>query len=146
MRHSESGNRNSALWAGPPEVLVSEQQIKSYKDLRVWQAAMEIVEHCYRLTAKFPRDEVYGITSQLRRAAVSVPSNIAEGYGRDSTGSYVQFLKIAQGSLKELETLLLVAERVAVAPPGSTDTLLDQCDAAGRMLNGLIRSLRRDEN
>jgi four helix bundle protein len=125
---------------------MNEPQIKFYKDLRVWNEAMNIVEQCYMLTAKFPRDEIYGLTSQLRRAAVSVPANIAEGYGRENTGSYVQFLKIAQGSLKEVETLLLVSERIKVASSGSTSTLLDQCDVAGRMLNGLIRSLRRDES
>jgi four helix bundle protein len=146
MRQSELGNRNSALAVVPHEVSMGEQQIKSYRDLRVWHEAMDIVEQCYRLTAKFPRDEVYGLTSQLRRAAVSVAANIAEGYGRENTGSYVQFLKIAQGSLKEVETLLLVAERVVVAPAGSTEPLLAKCDVAGRMLNGLIRSLQREDS
>jgi len=87
-------------------------EINSYRDLKVWQDAMVIAERAYRLTARFPKEEVYGMTSQIRRAAVSVAANIAEGHGRDHSGSFVQFLRIAQGSLKELETHLLLALRV----------------------------------
>jgi four helix bundle protein len=121
-----------------------EPLIRSYRDLRVWQMAIDLVQQCYRLSTKFPRDEIYGLTSQIRRAAVSVAANIAEGYGRDNTGSYVYHLKIAQGSLIELETLLIVAEKVEVIPAGASTLHLSQCDNVGRMLNGLIRSLQKD--
>jgi four helix bundle protein len=116
--------------------------IESYRDLRVWQEAMVFAEACYRLTASFPRDEIFGLTAQIRRACVSVAANIAEGYGRDSTGTYAQFLRIAQGSLKELETHLL-SHRLGLAKPEATDRLLESCDALGRMLRSLIRSIDR---
>src|SRR5215207_5514750 len=101
--------------------------IQSYRDLRVWQDAMGLAEACYRLTASFPRDELFGLTSQVRRAATSIPANIAEGYGRNSKGAYTQFLKIAQGSLKELETHLLLAERLNLASTEATEPLLSSC-------------------
>jgi four helix bundle protein len=85
--------------------------IISYRDLVVWQEAMNLAEATYRLTATFPREEVYGLTAQSRRSAASVPANVAEGYGRDSKGAYVQHLRIAQGSLKELETHLMLSQR-----------------------------------
>ena len=119
--------------------------IESYRDLRVWQEAMDLAEACYRLTAKFPREEAYGLTSQIRRAVVSIPANIAEGYGRNSRGAYVQFLRIAQGSLKELETHILIAGRLELADPQSSDAALAACDAIGRMLLGLIRQLERTD-
>ena len=73
-----------------------ENGIRSYQDLEVWQMPMTLAEDCYRCTAEFPRDEIYGMTAQIRRAAVSIPANIAEGYGRDQTGSFIQFLRIAK--------------------------------------------------
>ncbi len=79
-------------------------QIRSYRDLRVWQAAMELVTEVYQISKAFPRDELYALTSQLRRCAVSIPSNVAEGYGRNSTSDYVRFLRMAMGSLYELQT------------------------------------------
>jgi four helix bundle protein len=117
--------------------------IESYRDLRVWRVAMDLAETCYRLTAKFPRDELFGMTAQVRRASVSIPANIAEGYGRNSKGAYGQFLKIAQGSLKELETHLLLAERVGLATDDATAPILASCDSLGRMLRSLIRSIER---
>src|SRR6187200_2383107 len=90
----------------------SEKGIRSYKDLDVWQKSMALAEGCYRVTSQFPRDEIYGMTAQMRRAAVSIPANIAEGYGRDQTGPFIQFLRIAQGSARELETHLILAERI----------------------------------
>jgi len=86
--------------------------IRSYRDLHVWQRAVELVEEIYRVSARFPDDERYGLTSQIRKAAVSVPSNIAEGYGRRRTGHYVHHLDIANGSLKEVETQLIIAGRL----------------------------------
>ena len=86
--------------------------VKDYRDLIVWQKAMDLVEAIYRTTATFPREEIYGLTSQLRRAAVSIPSNIAEGNGRNTTRDYVHFLGMAYGSVKEVETQVLIAERL----------------------------------
>ena len=121
----------------------TDEGIQSYKDLRVWREAMDPAEACYRLFVRFPRDEAYGLTSQVRRSAVSVPANIAEGYGRENRGSYVQFSKVAQGSLKELETHVMLATRISVASAEAAKPVLDQCEAVGKMLNGLIRSLQR---
>ena len=104
-----------------------------------------IAERVYRLTKGFPKDEVYGMTSQIRRAAVSVAANIAEGHGRENSGSFVQFLRIAQGSLKELETHLLLALRVELASTKELEPILRQCDELGRMLRSLIRSIQRKQ-
>jgi len=116
--------------------------IQSYKDLIVWQEAMDLAEASYRLTRKFPRDELFGLTSQIRRAAASVPANIAEGYGREVKGSYIQSLRIAQGSLKELETHLLLAERVELAPGDTISELTRASERIGKMLRALIRALQ----
>lgn len=118
-------------------------EINSYRDLKVWQNAMDVAERCYGLTQDFPKSETYGISNQIRRAAVSVPANIAEGYGRDSTGNFVTFLQVSQGSLKELETLLLLSSRVGHVGPERTAALLAQCDELGRMLRAYIRSIQR---
>ena len=101
---------------------------------------MELAEACYRLTQGFPREEIYGLTSQIRRAAASVPANIAEGYGRDGSKEFTQFLRISQGSLKELETHLLLARRMEFCSPPALDRVLEQTDQLGRMLYGLYRS------
>jgi four helix bundle protein len=104
---------------------------------------MSIAEAIYRLSARFPREEVYGMTSQMRRSAASVAANIAEGHGRENSGSFIQFLRMSQGSLKELETHLLLAERVGLAASDVIAPVLGQCDELGRMLRSLIRSLQR---
>ena len=117
-------------------------RVQSYRDLRVWQEGMDLAEMCYRLTQVFPREERYGMTSQVRRAAASIPVNIAEGYGRGSQGEYMQFLQIAQGSLKELETHLLLAKRVVLANAELLDLTLNQCETVGKILSSLIRSLQ----
>lgn len=103
---------------------------------------MDLAADCYTLTATFPREEMFGMTSQLRRSASSVPANIAEGYGRESTGEYVQFLRMAQGSLKEVETHLLLSARVGLCSDASVKPLLETADRLGRMLHGLIRKVR----
>jgi four helix bundle protein len=121
---------------------LTDQSINSYRDLRVWQDAMTLAESCYRLTREFPRDELFGLTSQIRRAVGSVPANIAEGHGRENTGSFVQYLRISQGSLKELETHLLLAERVGILPVLDLQPILAQCESLGKMLRALIRSLQ----
>jgi four helix bundle protein len=122
---------------------LSDQEIKSYRDLRVWQDAMSLAEACYRLTRSFPREEMFGLTSQIRRSAASVPANIAEGHGRENTRTFVQYLRISQGSLKELETHCLLAERVGIATRANVEPLLDQCQGLGKMLRALIRSLQQ---
>jgi four helix bundle protein len=121
---------------------LTEPSINSYRDLRVWQDAMALAESCYRLTRQFPRDELFGLTSQIRRAAGSVPANIAEGHGREITGSFVQYLRISQGSLKELETHLLLAERVGILLGPDLQPVITQCESLGKMLRALIRSLQ----
>lgn len=103
--------------------------------------AMELAADVYKVTAGFPGSEQFGLTSQARRAAVSVPSNIAEGFGRGSKGSFAQFLRIAQGSLKELETLFLIAGRVGIASDIDRARILGQTDDIGRMLGALIRKV-----
>jgi four helix bundle protein len=117
--------------------------IQSYRDLRVWQEAMSLAEAVYRLTKQFPKDELFGLTSQMRRASVSIPANIAEGYGRESTGAYVQFLRVAQGSLKELETHALLANRVGIMSELDAANLLSLAESIGKMLRALIRSLEK---
>jgi four helix bundle protein len=121
---------------------LNDQSINSYRDLRVWQDAMTLAESCYRLTSRFPRDELFGLTSQIRRAAGSVPANIAEGHGRENTGNFVQHLRVSQGSSKELETHLLLAERVGILLVADLQTVLAQCESLGKMLRALIRSLQ----
>jgi four helix bundle protein len=119
-----------------------EAAIRSFEDLGVWQMGMVLAEECYRPTAKFPRDEIYTLTAQMRRAAISVPSNIAEGHGRDSTPAFVQHLRIAQGSLKELQSQLILSKRLAMAVETELEPLLSKCDRIGKMLRSLIRTLQ----
>jgi four helix bundle protein len=116
--------------------------IQSYRDLKVWQEAMSIAEAAYRLTKSFPQSELYGLATQMRRAAVSIAANIAEGNGRETSGSYIQFLRISQGSLKELETHLFLAQRVGLADAQACEPILDECDKLGRMLRALIRAIQ----
>ncbi|AUW41851.1 four helix bundle protein [Rhizobium leguminosarum] len=117
-------------------------KISSYRDLKVWQFAIELSVVCYEVTRTFPREEIYGLTSQIRRSSASVAANIAEGYGRENRGSFAQFLKIAQGSLKELETHLIIAGRIGFLQAAALDELLDRCDEIGKMLGSLIRSVQ----
>ena len=118
--------------------------ITSYRDLRVWQEAMDLAETTYNITAAFPREETYGFISQMRRAACSVPANIAEGYGRNSTGSYVQFLNTARGSLNELETHALLAARLGIAKQTEIDVFISRAVTLGKQISTLIRSLKSD--
>jgi four helix bundle protein len=116
-------------------------EINSYRDLVVWQQAMDLAVQVYAATRSWPKDELYGLTSQVRRAASSVPANIAEGYGRENRGSYQQFLRIAQGSLKELETHLLISERVGIATSEAVGPLMAGSESVGKLLRLLIRKL-----
>jgi four helix bundle protein len=120
--------------------------IRSYKDLEGWQVAMDLATACYRVTSTFPRQEVYGMTAQIRRSAASVAANIAEGYGREKTSSFVHFLRISQGSLKELETHLSLAERVEICPAARLAPLFALCERVSKMLRNLIRSLENQPN
>ena len=117
------------------------KDVRSYRDLVVWQKAMDTAVAVYDLTKAYPKDEQFGLTSQSRRAASSVAANIAEGYGRSSKQAYINFLRIAQGSLKELETHLILATRVGIAKPDAAGDLVNQCDELGRMLRALILKL-----
>ena len=120
----------------------NDKSIRSYRDLDVWQVSMALAELCYLETKPFPRDELFGMTSQIRRSAAAIPANIAEGYGRETPGAFIQFLRIAQGSLKELETHLILSQRVGLLSSEPADRLLVECDRVGRMLRNFIRSLQ----
>ncbi|MEK6662680.1 MAG: four helix bundle protein [Pseudomonadota bacterium] len=117
--------------------------VVQYSDLSVWQKAMNLVEEIYRLTRSFPKEEQFGLVSQMRRAAISIPSNIAEGYGRKSTKAYVNYLSISYGSLLELETQIQIGQRLLYLDRPTMEKLLVQTNEVGRMLNGLQQSLTR---
>lgn len=121
---------------------VSRQQIRSHRDLIVWQKAMDLVTAVYRLTEGFPKSELYGLTSQIRRCAASIPANIAEGQGRRLAGEFLQFLGNARGSLLELDTHLEIAVRVGMLNRESHSTLMEQLMEVRKLLNGLMRSIR----
>lgn len=115
--------------------------VQSYEDLEVWQLSMTLAQDCYELTKSFPKEELYGLTSQLRRACVSIPANIAEGYGRDQTGNFINFLRIAMGSARELETHLLLASRLKMCAPDQTAPIRSTAIRVSKMLRSLIRAL-----
>jgi four helix bundle protein len=115
---------------------------QSYRDLIVWQKSMELAKMCYRVTKEFPKEELFGLTSQIRRAAASVAANIAEGNARNHTKEYLQFLSIARGSLAETETLLLLSENVGLLSNSHLQDCLAISDQIGRMLVALRRSLQ----
>ncbi len=115
----------------------------TFHDLRVWQCAMEFTVKIYRVTQKFPAHEMYGLSAQLRRAAVSVASNIAEGKGRSSDKELLQFLSRARGSLYEIQTQLEIAEHLGYLTANDREDLLLQSEAAGKMLNGMIGKFRQ---
>jgi four helix bundle protein len=115
---------------------------RNYRDLIAWQKALDLVEAVYRVSRMFPKEETYGLCSQIRRAAVSVPSNIAEGEGRGSPKELVQFLRFAHGSLREVETQALIAERLSYIGRDETAALLDLAAEVGRLATGLIRSIK----
>ena len=116
---------------------------KGYRQLEVWKKAMDFDEVVYSITREFPDDERYGLTSQIRRAAVSIPSNIAEGYGRKSDGDYSRFLSIAQGSLAEVETQLILAVRLKFLAREETVPVWESLQEIARMLTGLKKSIKK---
>jgi four helix bundle protein len=115
--------------------------VKSYKDLIVWQKSMDLVQMVYQATKEFPREELYGLTNQLRRAAISVPSNIAEGHARKSTAEFRNFLSIARGSLAEVETQLLIAQRLSYINKQRLEAILSIQVEVNKMTNALISKL-----
>lgn len=117
-------------------------KIKSYRDLLVWQKGMDLVTEVYRITRRLPSHEAFGLAAQMQRAAVSIPSNIAEGFGRQHRREYLQHLAFANGSLKEVETQALIAVRLGYLKEEDIQELMQMADELGRMLNGLMRKLR----
>jgi four helix bundle protein len=115
--------------------------IKSYRDLVAWQKGMELCRKVYEATKTFPREEMFGLTQQVRRAAVSVPANIAEGWGRGSLADYVRFLRTARGSLCEVETEILICRELRYLPEPEAAEVLEACAVCSRVLHGLIASL-----
>lgn len=118
--------------------------IKTYRDLEVWIAAIDLVEGVYRASAKWPSEERFGLTSQIRRASVSIPSNIAEGYGRGSDKELLRFLSIARGSLRELETQLVIAHRLGYLDDAAMTKLIVSNDQVGSLLHNFVRRVQRD--
>ena len=120
----------------------SNSRVKSYRDLKVWQLGIAVSKEINLVTAAFPKHETYGITSQIRRAVTSIPANIAEGHGRDSTKEYLRHLSIAMGSLAECETFLYLALELGYVNQTVSDRIFDLLAEEGRMLRGLQQSLR----
>ena len=117
------------------------EQIRDYRDLIVWKEAMEIARLTYLLTREFPREEAFGLTSQMRRSASSIPANIAEGYGRAQRRTFIHFLRIAQGSLKELETHAILSNQVGLLADEKLSGLFERCQRLGKRLVQFVRSL-----
>lgn len=125
---------------------MAESKIQSYQELKVWQASRELAKHVYQMTAGFPGEEKFGLTSQLRRAAVSIASNIAEGHGRRQTQAFINHLSIARGSVSEVETQLIIASDLGYLAPDRITPLLSLADEISRMITGLQRSLQSRKN
>jgi four helix bundle protein len=120
--------------------------ITSFRDLKAWQKAMDLSVEMYELTSDFPREESFGLTNQLRRSAVSIPSNIAEGQGRSGTREFQQFLGISRGSLCKLQTQLEIARRTGLGNSASRDHAIESSHEVGRILFALLRSLKAKES
>jgi four helix bundle protein len=121
------------------------EQIRTYRDLVVWQKAMALVTRVYEWSRSLPKEELYGLTSQLRRAAVSVPSNVAEGYARNSTSDYIRFLRVASGSLYELQTQMEIALNLGYVSKTVLKDFVIDGDEVARMLSALIRRLENSK-
>ncbi len=128
----------SGLW------LIAEVILSDYKDLNVWRESMDLVESIYRLIKFLPKKEIYALSSQLRRAVISIPSNIAEGQNRNTQKEFVQFLYVSLGSASEVETQLLIAKRLNYLQ--NIETELNQIGKIRRMINALINSIKRNTN
>jgi four helix bundle protein len=117
-------------------------EIRDFKDLMIWQKGMDIAKKCYFLTKHFPADERHGMIQQIRRASSSIPANIAEGYGRSSVGDYKRFLNIAQGSVNELETHLILSARVRLCTEKEIESIIDSLKEESKMIISLIDKLK----
>src|SRR5271166_5620373 len=117
--------------------------VQSYQELEVWKVAMDLATECYRLTKAFPKEELFGLTSQIRRSAASIPANIAEGQGREHTKEFLNHLSIARGSLIKLETHLMLSQRVGLLQQAELQSLLALTDPISRMLSGLRKLLEK---
>jgi four helix bundle protein len=131
LRHSAKGAKKMTT------------KIKSYRDLETWEKAIELIEEVYKETRSFPKEEIYGLVSQMRRAAVSVASNIAEGQGRDSTNEFLRHLSIACGSLCELQTQMLIGHKLNYLSQQTHERLEDISASVARLIKGLANSLRK---
>ena len=120
--------------------------IQSFRDLEVWKVAMDLAAECYKVTKTFPKDELFGMTSQIRRAAASIPANIAEGQGRDHTKEFLNFLSIARGSHMEVQTHLLLAQRVGLLNEADLQSLLTLCERISQMISRLRQALEKKVN
>ncbi len=118
---------------------------KNYRDLIAWQRSMDLVEAVYAVSKHFPLEEIYGLTSQVRRAVVSVPSNIAEGQGRRSSKKFLHFLSIAHGSLREVETQIIIAQRLGYLNSTRSDRVMEIAGETGRLINGFSTSLKAQQ-
>jgi len=116
-------------------------EINDFKDLIIWQKGMDISEKCYYLTQSFPKEELYGMVQQVRRSSASIPANIAEGYGRRSPGDYARFLNIAQGSINELQTHLILCQRVGLCKENDIINIISLLQEETRMISSLIKKL-----
>lgn len=121
---------------------MTDRPVRSFRDLIAWQKAMSLVTEIYRLTRNFPAEEMFGLVSQMRRAAVSIPSNIAEGHARASSGEFRQFLGHARGSLAELETQVQIARNLNYLTETQTNALSESATEVGKVLNGLLAALK----
>ena len=119
------------------------KEVKTHYDLNVWNDSITLVKEIYSITTKFPKDEIYGLTSQIKRAVVSIPSNIAEGASRQTTKEFIQFLYIALGSVSEVETQLIIAKELSFIDDNDLNILLTKIESIKKMLNGLIKHLRK---
>jgi len=124
--------------------MVAMGSINSFKDLIAWQKGMDVVEEVYKISASFPRHEQFGLTAQVRRAAVSIPSNVAEGFARPGKADYIRFLDISRGSANEVETQLMVAERLKFASTERTGRVVQLVNEVQRVLKGLVDSIERN--
>jgi four helix bundle protein len=120
--------------------------INSFRDLVVWKMSMDLVKNVYEITKKFPKQEMYGLTNQIQRAAISIPANIAEGHARSSTKEFLHHLSFARGSLAELETLLTLAQDLDFCQAKETAEFVHQCEQISRMLSGLRNRLKQKMN
>lgn len=120
---------------------MSTDKIVSFKDLKIWKKGIEIVEDVYMITSRFPKDEMYGLTSQMRRAAISIPSNIAEGFKRYHNREYKQYLHVALGSSAELETQLIISTKLTLMNEADLNNVCEKLDHISRMITLLMRKL-----